>query len=65
MRGSETHFPVPARIQSPILRCGGKDCRSLSGIARELTGTSVNGFVWFKLIGRKGAVAKGETPLTD
>ena len=46
---------IRVTVMEDGFHCGGKDYRSLSGIAREMTGTSVNGFLWFKLIDPKPA----------
>ena len=53
---------IRVTVQEEGFRSGGKDYRSLSGIASEITGTSVNGFLWFKLVDRNATAPKASTP---
>ena len=43
-------------------RCDGKEYRSLSKLASEITGNSTNGLLWFRLTERPAATPKAPAP---
>lgn len=43
-------------------RCDGKEYRSLSKLASEITGNSTNGLLWFRLTERPAAAPKAPSP---
>lgn len=48
------HFAHEVTVLDDGFQYGGRPYRSLSAIAREITGTAWNGFLFFRLIGRGG-----------
>lgn len=73
--GSEIVRPYKGKdyrvtVTADGFRYGGKDYRSLSALASEITGAeSINGFLWFGLVQRptakKAKGAKAETPAAE